>query len=189
MSRLALNARNMIVQIPGIKAMIADKRIGKGKAFTDGWVFYSMPNATIEDKSYQALVVVTVGGTWQAPNEHNTARFPRLYVDVWASPTRGADKSPLRPDADFLIEDVIEQILPYMHTVDMGVPGSPNYDPTLPYLGRPGQPRMWGTAEQIAARTGSLVMSSQLLGEPDFSDVRDGNGARMGRFTFGVHTA
>lgn len=189
MTRLILNARNMLVQVPEVLALIEARQIGRGKAFSDGWIFANTPHANIEAKSYQALVVLTFGGTWQEPNGHNTARFPRMYVDVWASPTRKADGTPERADADYLIEDVMAAMLPYLHTVDAGVPGSADHDPTLPFLGRPGQPRMWGTAAQIASRTGSLVMSSELLGEPEFSDVRDGNGARMGRYSFGVHTA
>ena len=169
--------------------MIADKRIGKGNAFVDGWVFDTMPYANIEKKSHQALIVITHDGTWQSPNEHNTARFVRINVDIWASPTRQADGTVIRNDADDLIEEVMEAIRPYLHTVNPSVPGNSTTDPVLPYLGKPGQPRIWGTASQIAAGTGVLVIGSQALNEPTFNDVKDGNGARMARYSFGVATA
>lgn len=78
---------------------------------------------------------------------------------------------------------------PHLHTISMAVPGNSDLDPTVSYLGRPGFPRIWGTAAEVAAKTGVLVISSESLGQPDFNDVRDGNGARMGRYAFGVHTA
>lgn len=184
MTRLTLDLRNLLVQTPEILAYVANKTIGKGLAFTDGWVFDTMPYANIEKKSHQALIVITHDGTWQAPNEHNNMRFPRIVVDIWASPTRKADGSPVMHDADDLIEEIMDSIRPYLHTVNVDVPPDAS-----PFMGTPGHPRIWGTAEQIAARTGSLVMASQSLGEPQFSDVKDGNGARMGRYQFGVSTA
>jgi hypothetical protein len=182
MTRLTLDLRNLLVQTPEIKTMVENKIIGKGVAFSDGWVFDTKPYANIEKKSYQALIVITHDGTWQAPNEHNTARFPRILVDIWASPTRKADGSPVIDDADYLIEDVMKSIRPYLHTVNMDVSEDG-------FQGPAGYPRVWGTPEQIQSRTGSLIFFSQSLGEPQFNDVKDGNGARMGRFAFGVATA
>lgn len=185
MTRLTLDLRNLLVQTPEIQTFISDKVIGRGStAFTDGFVFDSTPFTNIEKKSHQAFIVIAHDGTWQAPNAHNNMRFPRIVVDVWASPTRKADGTPATTDADLLIEEVMAGIWPYLHTVNMDVP------PDAPaILGEPGKPRIWGTAGQIATRTGSLVMASQSLGEPTFTDVRDGNGARMGRYAFGVSTA
>lgn len=187
MSRLTLDCRNMLVQTPEFQARLADKTIGRGQAFNDGWCFDSYPYANIEKKSHQALVVITDAGTWQEPNAHNSQRFPRINVDIWASPTRMPDGSPKTNDADFLIEDIAKEFMRYLHTVNLDVPGDQD-EPVLPYLGKPGQPRMWGTATQIEARTGSFVFGSQSLDQPIFSDVRDGNGARMGRYSFGIST-
>jgi len=186
MTRLTLAARNLLVQTPEVQARVADKTIGRGtvNGFSDGWVFDTTPYANIEKKSHQAFIVVAFDGTWQAPNEHNTARFPRMVVDVWASPTRKPDGTVQVNDADYLIEEIMDDLRPYLHTVNVDVaPDAPAW------MGTPGQPRIWGTAAEIANRTGVLVMYSQALGEPTFSDVKDGNGARMGRYSFGVSTA
>lgn len=187
MTRLTLALRNTLVQTPEVQAMVADGRIGRGTTWTDGWIFSDKPHANIEKKSYSSLTVITEA-TWQSRNAHNTSRFPLLLIDIWASPTRRTDGSVLREDADNLIEDVFSAYFPYVHTVNMSVPGNADLDPTLPYLGRPGSPRFWGTAEQIADHTGSLVIAAEHVGGPDFSDVRDGNGARMARYQIGVQT-
>lgn len=189
MSRLTLDLRNLLVQTPEVHAFIAAKTIGKGTtAFTDGFIFDTTQFTNVEKKSNQAFIVIAHDGTWQAPNAHNNMRFPRIVVDIWASPARKPDGTPISTQtADYLIEEVMAGIWKYLHTVNMDVP--PMEDLDYAFLGTPGKPRIWGTAAQIANRTGSLVMASQSLGEPQFSDVKDGNGARMGRYAFGVSTA
>lgn len=188
MTRLTLAARNMLVQVPEVKAMVSDTRIGSGSTWTDGWIFSDKPHANIEKRSHMALVVITEA-PWQPPNTHNTMQFRLLLVDIWASPTRQPDGSPRKDDADNLIEEVFAAVRPYLHTVEMGVPGNSDLDPTLSYLGRPGHPRFWGTEQEIANHTGVLIIASEHNGGPIFSDVRDGNGARMGRYQIGVTTA
>jgi len=185
MTRLTLAARNLLVQVPEVQALREMGRIGRGATWPDGWIFDSRPYATIEQYSRKALVVISYAGTWMAPNEHNSAHFHRLYVDIWASPTRLPDGTPEREDADMLIETVWEALSTHLHTVNRDVPSDGSVSPLL---GLPGHPRVWGTAEEIEARTGVVVLGSQQLGEPDLSDVRDGNGARMGRYVIGVQT-
>lgn len=192
MTRLTLGARNLLVQAPEVKALITAGLLGGGPTFRtwkDGWVFADMPYANIESRSHTALVVITDGGGWQGPDPTGTSRFPRLLVDIWASPTRDEDDctSIQVQDADILIEDVFAAMRPYLHTVNLGVPVTAT--PAQAWLGAPGYPRVWGTAAQIAGHTGVTVLSSEQLGEPDFNDVRDGNGARMGRYAFGLHIA
>lgn len=178
------------MQVPEVKALVRAGTIGRSTLWPEGWIFDSQPfGVTIEKYSAKAMIVVADGSGWMSPNEHNTARFPQIFVDIWASPRRKDDGSAADYSADTRIEEIFDAIRPYLHTVNMSVPGNPTTAPTLPYLGRPGSPRFWGTPEQIQARTGALVISSQQLGEPDFSDVRDGNGARMGRYRFGIQTA
>lgn len=186
MTRLTLAARNLLVQVPEVQALVASGRIGRSQTWIDGWIFDSKPYTTIEKYSNKALIVITHGGSWQPLNEHNTSRFPRLFVDIWASPTRLEDGTPQRDDADLLIETVWHALFPYLHTVDLGVAGTQK-DAVRPWEGRRGYPRVWGTAVEIAARTGVTVLGSQQLGEPELSDVRDGNGARMGRYSLGIH--
>lgn len=193
MTRLTLGARNLLVQAPEVKALISAGVLGGGAAFStwkDGWVFADQPYANIESRSHMALVVISDGGGWQGPDPAGTSRFPRLLVDIWASPTRHvSDHTSVKiQDADILIEDVFAALRPYLHTVNLGVPGSPDHSLTT-WQGVPGSPRVWGTAAQIVGRTGVTVLSSEQQGEPNFSDVRDGNGARMGRYAFGLHIA
>lgn len=189
MIRITRALRNMLVQTPEIQSRVQDKTIGSDATWATGWVFADMPEANIEKRSHQALIVVSYDGQWQEPNAHNTARFPRILLDIWASPTRQPGGSPRQPDADLLIEEIFEDIRPYIHTIQPSVPGNRDLDQTKPYLGRPGNPRIWGTFAEIATATGVLVMSSQQVSEPTFFDVKDGNGARMGRYVLGVHTA
>lgn len=188
MTRLTLGCRNLLVQVPEIKALISAKKIGRSKTWSDGWIFDGKPYITIEKYSNLALVIITDAGGWQAPNGHNSSRFPQIFVDVWASPTRHDDGSEVSPDADLLIEDVFDAMRPYLHTTNVDVPGRTG-DAFIPYMGKPGHPRIWGTAEEISSQTGVRVISSEILGEPTFSDVSDGNGARMGRISVGVHIA
>lgn len=189
MINLALAARNLLVQTPQVKALVAAGLIGGGpryQTWKDGWIFADLPYATIEKRSHMALVVLSDGGSWSEPSTYNSGRFPRLLCDIWASPTRtdGDPSSVKSPDADDLIVQVYDALQPYLHLLNSGVPS----DSTQAFLGRPGYPRYWGTATEIATRTGALILGSNLLSEPVFSDVRDGNGARMARYPFGVST-
>jgi hypothetical protein len=186
-TKLTLGLRNHLVQTPAATALRNSGLLGRSQTWQDGWIFTDVPFTTIEKYSAKALVVITEapGGS---PSMNNTSRFRRLNFDVWASPTRLADGSPAKRDADLHIEEVIDAFRPYLHTIDPGVPGL-SQDPFIAYMGQPGQARMWGTAPQVAAGAGVLVMSCEITGEPDFSDVRDGNGARMGRIPLEVHFA
>jgi hypothetical protein len=114
-------------------------------------------------------------------NSHNNMQFPRLFVDIWADPTRLIDNSPETWDADDKIEKLIPLLDRHFHTANLDV---------SPYVnviyGRPGDPRIWGTADQIEHRTGQIILGSERAQGPDYSDVRDGNGARMARLIYNV---
>jgi hypothetical protein len=182
---VTLAARNTIVQIPDVQDMVASGQIGKSTNWMDGWVFDTRPYAAIEKWSNKALLVVSDSGTWQTPNPHNTNRFPAIYIDVWASPTRNDDGSVKMDDAEDLIEKIMAALMPVFHTVNVDVPGRTGA-PLVPYLGRPGYVRRWGTAAEIASGKGVQVLHSELLGEPVYSPVEDGNGALMSRCRFGL---
>ena len=188
MTRLTLAVRNTIVLIPGVQDLVATGAVGRSNNWLDGWVFDSKPWATIERYSHKAMVVVADDGTWMSPNSGNTNRFPAIYVDVWASPTRNADGSVNKEDADELIESVMDAIIPVFHTPNVDVPGRSG-DPFIAHLGAPGSARFLGSAEDIAERTGVRMLYGEMQGEPAFSDVLDGNGARMGRYRFGLSIA
>jgi hypothetical protein len=185
---IAKAARNMLVQAPRVKDLVARGVIGSDTVFKEGWIFPFAPSVNIDTESHQALVVLTRGGEWAVPNEQNTALFPRLILDVWAAPTRLAGGT-FKRDADELIDEVIRAMSHYLHTPNHAVP-SMEFDPTDAFQGVPGMPRYWGTAEQIKDHTGLPVFSSiALQRSPEYFDVENGQGARMGRFEFGVETA
>lgn len=182
---IPLAAREYIAQIPEIKALVTAGLIGRGEIFTDGWIFaYKPQRVTIEKYSHRAMIVVNSDDQWAPMNEYGTAQFPRLFVDIWASPTRNSDGSENKPDADELIRRVMAAMMPHLHTVNIAVPvGSPDF------MGPDGGTRMWGTAAQIASREGLPIYGSHNLDGPKFSDVANGNGARMASWTFGISTS
>lgn len=136
-------------------------------------VFNDRPQVKIEN-SGKVLVVVTEDGSWAGANLHNTSSFPRLIVDIWADPDRNADMSMRLDNAKEKINAVHKEIKKYFHTVNMS--------------DEEGRTIMWGTPEQIETRTGFRIHGSQLLNGPSFFAVKDGNGAFMGTFIYGVST-
>lgn len=176
MTRLTLAARNLLVQDDTLLPLI-----GSG-TLLGPWVFADSPFARIEN-SQKVLVVITENGSHSPANLHNTVRFPKMYVDVWADPTRNSDNSVHAFDADDKIEAVLAVINKHFHTANLDVPpGAPAYQ------GAPGSFKVWGTAEQIAARTGVLILGSQFMDGPTYSDVSNSTGTRMGRVWYAVDT-
>ncbi len=53
------------------------------------WIFQDKPLVTIEQTSSIAVVVWYAGG-WAGPNPHNTLRFPRIGIDMYADPQRAS---------------------------------------------------------------------------------------------------
>lgn len=51
------------------------------------WLFLRELAAVIEG-SGQAGALVATDGPWSRPNQHNTARFPRVRLEIHADPTR-----------------------------------------------------------------------------------------------------
>src|SRR5690606_35499722 len=119
----------------------------------------------------KAMVVIFTDGGWGANNQ-NTARFPRLFVDIWANPTRNPDKSVQMKDADLKIESVYLAIDKYLHLVDTSLPN--------------GLSVMWGTATEISNRTGVRIINSSRQGEPVLSPAFGDEGALMGRVEYHV---
>ncbi len=176
MTTLTYAARNLLAQDTAVTALL-----GRSTKW-DTWIFADQPFVKLEN-TQRVLIVITEQGQWQAPNPHNTARFPRMVVDIWADPTRNEDHSVQKYDADDKIEAVQKVIDRHFHTVNLDVDSQ---DPA--YLGVKGMPRIWGNAEEIEERTGLVVTGSQRLDGPDLSDISNGNGGRMGRLVYGVAT-
>jgi len=187
MGKLSLAARNYSVQLPEVQALVSSGVIGSDTDWSDGWIFDSfIPNRFLDNKSEKACIVFTQGN-WMEPNEHNTAQFPLLTMDIWAAPKKDSDNSVEEYNADDIIETVFDAIRPYFHLIHNGVPGNSS-DAYISYLGQPGLTRRWGTAEQIADRSGYPILTCKHIGTGDFADVSEGNGARFRSHTFGIQT-
>lgn len=171
MAKLAQDIQNYLRQQEDLTELV-----GTSKNFSS-WIWADKPLGKIEGygkiaPQRSALIVIVEDNGWAQPNDHNTLRFPRVYIDVWADPTRNPDGSVQMQDADDKIDAIHRKVMKYLHLVDMG--------------DRNGMPVCWGTKEQMETWTGSIISSSSKNQEPVYSDVRDGNGARMGAATYGM---
>lgn len=167
MTKLSLGARNLLAQDPDLTALL-----GRSKSW-DTWIFSDKPVGVKVEGTQRCLIVITEPEPWTAPNAHNTLTFPKLYVDIWADPTRNSDGSVKVDDAKDKIEVIVKHVRRHLHTVDMANSN--------------GMPLIWGTAEEIASKTGAVVTASQLLDGPSYSPIRDSEGSWMGRLTFGAN--
>jgi len=177
MTVLSLAARNYLAQDTKLTALL-----GRSATFTE-WIFDTKPYAKIEN-SQSALIVVSESGNWQPRNQHNTQKYPRLIVDIWADPTRNPDHSVKIDDADRKIDKIRDVLSTHLHLVNPDV----NVDDP-DWMGAKRYPHVWGTQSEIFTRFGVIISGSQELSGPELSDVRDSNGARMGRLTYGVSVA
>lgn len=167
MTTLSLNVRNFLAQRESLTALL-----GSSPTW-DTWIFDQRPIGVKIENTQRCMIVVNEFRPYTAPNDHNTMRFPQITIDIWADPTRNSNKSVKTYDADTKIERIQKEIDAVMHTVDMGTPG--------------GMPHIWGTAEQVANKTGSVIAGSTRIDGPDYSDVKDSDGTRMGRLLYGVN--
>lgn len=167
MTTLSLGARNMLIQDAPLTALL-----GKSASWTS-WIFDQKPvNVKVEGTS-RCLVVINEGRPWTSPNGHNTMRFPTLVVDIWADPTRNADKSVKFWDSTTKIETIQKELDRLLHLID---PSTPD-----------GMPRMWGTAAQVAARTGVVIAECKRASGPEITPIRDSDGSLMGKLTYNVN--
>lgn len=181
MTRLSVALRNFLVQAPEVQNLVSAGTIGSGPHWPQGWVFADRSYATVEKYSAKAMIVVTEGTNYDPLNTYNTEAFPRVFVDIWASPTRDTAGSPIKNDADNIAENIFLAIKPYVHTVHPGI-----HSTSPSFMGRPGDPIQWGTAAEMAAYSGVFIGSATYTAGPVWSAVAEGNGAVMGRYTIGV---
>jgi hypothetical protein len=157
--------RDTLLQDSDITALVG------GSSNFPNWIFADKSYAQVEN-SQTSMIVIQQSGGWTQSNLHNTMKFPRLFVDVWSDPTRNANDDVMIYDADEKIDALQDLIFGHFHTVNLNVGG---------------YPIMWGTADQIATRTGQMILGSQRTEETTYSDVTDGDGARMGSTVYGVN--
>lgn len=181
-TRLSVAARNLVIQDTELLALgLLGGDVGATPVWPV-WVWADEPQRRIEN-SQKCAIVFTEGQPWTSRNEHNTAYFPTLVMDIWADPTRNSDRSVKRYDADDKIVTIARSINRLLHTVNNSVPSE-----SPAWMGAPGMPRIWGTADEISTRTGLLVVSSLQSSGPDFNDMANNDGGRMGRYVYNVET-
>ena len=167
MTRLALNIRNELAKDSRIRALV-----GRDATWTDGWIFTEDIHARLEGTEKCAIVVSEVG-TYTTMNAHNTMKFPRIEIDIWADPSRNDDGSVQVHDAKFKIEDIIDIIDQHLHLVDLSAPN--------------GDLIRWGSEADIAAGKASVIAGSSRIEGPDFRDIADTEGGVMGRYAYGIN--
>lgn len=167
MTALSLAARNHLALDPVLRGLL-----GKSQTW-DTWIFDENPVGVKVENTGRCLIVINEGSPWTSPNEHNTMRFPRLIVDVWADPTRNTDRSVRVFDAKEKIDEIQKRLDKHFHLVDGG--------------DSHGMPHVWGSLDDLTSGRGVVVTGSTRLTGPEFSSIRDTDGAFMGQFTYGVN--
>jgi hypothetical protein len=131
--------------------------------YPDGtpWLFQHTLWAELEGSGGTAAVISRAGG-WAAPNTYNTARFPRIALDIWADPIRDAANHVTDPGEVQRRADAAYQILDaHLHNAAAG-------------------DRMWGTVRTITCVR---------LAEPNVYTVPDGDGLLRLETFYGITQA
>jgi len=138
-------ARRELMRTPAVLA-----EVGSDDRFS-AWIFRWRMYVDIEGTGQTAIVLREDGG-WASPNQHNTARFPRLGVEIYADVPRTPRLNPARATAQDRAKAAFNVIDRIFH-VPQG-----------------GQIR-WGNEE------GTLrIVSSLRLTEPQVSAPSEGDG-------------
>lgn len=90
-------------------------------AVWDRWIWEDNLNSEEIENSQKCAIVLHTIGSWSAPNEYNTAKFPRLQIDIWGDPTRDpSTNAPTTPDAKQKVQDIFDALDPWLHQVTNG---------------------------------------------------------------------
>lgn len=89
-----------------------------GDSVFSSWLFTDTLAVEVAGSSKCALVLY-YAGSWSAPNEHNTAVFPRLGITIYADPKRDSNGNFIRDDTRTKILKVHKALRKHMHLVDM----------------------------------------------------------------------
>jgi hypothetical protein len=150
MTDYVLAARRYLAAQAPVRAVLGSD------ALWDTWLFQMKLQATLEG-SESVACVLSPGGNWTTPNEHNTARFPRLRVEFFADPTRDAARNVVTASTWAKLSAAYDAIDPYLHWM--------------------GGEQMWGDVR---------VIGSKRLGELDYSPVQDGDGGGYAVVYYGL---
>ncbi len=114
---------------------------------------------TTVEGSQSTAAVVSYLGSWAGANEHNTMRFPRISLDIWADPLRDAGGNITQPG------EVYRRLLAAWNVFDLR-------------LHRPASAAvMWGTVRTLGCTR---------LAEPFIDPITDGDGIRRLQCLYGV---
>jgi len=145
---LAVAAHRKLSTVPGVVSALASP---VGSAPVGVWLFVRKLQAVVEGTG-KAAAVLREEGAWTRPNQHNTARFPRLSLEIYADCSRESlNGPPLRDDAESRARMVWEHFQTVLHRVD-------------------GFSEVWGSA---SGDPGLRVWGSQLMSLPDVYEVSD----------------
>lgn len=147
---LAVAAHRRLAAVPSLTGVL-----GSSVATSPGgvWLFVRELQVMVEG-SGQAAAVLREEGSWARPNSHNTARFPRLSVEVFADSSRNASATIVRRDAEARARAVWERFQSFLHR---------------PYAFS----EMWGAT---GTDPGMRVWGSQLMSLPEVYAINDWDG-------------
>lgn len=132
--------------------------LGKTPGTQTPYLFQGSLWTTLENTQSTACVVSYAGG-WINPNAHNTMRFPRLRVEVYADPLRDGNHNPIDP------VEVRDRVTRAYEVIDG-------------CLHRPqGRAQVWGTMR---------VLGCVRMIEPTIEPVPDGTGLLRLNVTYAV---
>lgn len=152
--------RKFLVTTPEVQALVTAGTIASDNVMTTGYLFTGSPYKKVETLNKAAILVIRQDEDSEPPRPGSNFDFPKLTLDIWASPTRDANGDVQDYDADDVIRTVYKAIRKYIHTVNSA-----------------NSPKNWA---------GTVIVSSEVQEGPTYSDVREGNGARMARVIIGV---
>jgi hypothetical protein len=81
---VALAARRHLAALPACRAVLGPTG---SDVESSVWLFTRTLSVVVEGSS-RAAAVLSVAGGWARPNEHNTAQFPRLQLEIFADASR-----------------------------------------------------------------------------------------------------
>ncbi len=166
MTALSLAVQRTLARDTALTSLLAKSTI------LGPWVFDEKPTGAKIEGTQKCLIVINEGPQWTSPNTHNTLKFPTLYVDIWADPTRNDDGSVRVENAKNKIENIQKQVDRILNRMDSGTDA--------------GGLIIFGTAAQVSTKSGVAVASSKRMAGPVYSEVTDSLGSWMGRLTYSI---
>lgn len=124
---------------------------------TTPYLFTGSLWVAMEGTSSTAAVISRAGG-WAGANLHNTLRFPRISLDIYADPQRDAGNVTDPGEAERRIDATYKIFDTHLHRPQSGI-------------------QMWGDVRTVAATR---------LGEPDVYPVPDGDGLLRLQVFYGI---